>query len=282
MLDCTGAGGVGAAEVRRSQEAWAQYLGREVEETVEIARGVTMTFVLVPPGRFLMGSPPGEVGREPYAEADETLHAVALTEPFDLAKTAVTQSQYRALAGTNPSYFPGDHLPVETVSWEEADAYAGTLRMARGDLQLYRLPTEAEWEYSCRGGRPSPFGVGDGRTLSSHQANFDGTLPYGGARKGTYLQATCPVACYPANALGLCDMHGNVYEWCADWYGPYPRGQVSNPAGAADGPDRVFRGGSWYSSGRICRAANRFRLAPGYRNYDLGFRLARSLSSGVM
>jgi formylglycine-generating enzyme required for sulfatase activity len=282
LLDCTGVGGVSAAEVRRAQEGWARYLGRKVEETVEVSGGVALTFVLVPPGRFLMGSPPGEGEREPYEGADEALHVVTLTEPFDLARTVVTQRQYRALTGGDPGYFKGDELPVETVSWEEADAYARKLETCRGDGLRYRLPTEAEWEYACRGGRPSshPFGVGDGRSLASDQANFDGNLPYGGAGKGMYLRAPCAVASYPANALGLFDLHGNVWEWCRDWYGPYPRREVTNPTGAAEGPERVFRGGSWYSSARMCRAANRFRLEPGYRNYDLGFRLVRCLPSG--
>ena len=145
----------------------------------------------------------------------------------------------------------------------------------RGDRHLYRLPTEAEWEYACRGGRPSsqPFGVGDGRTLSSREANLDGNSPYGGADKGQFLKSTCRVGSYPANALGLFDMHGNVWEWCADWYGPYLPGNATNPTGPAGGSFRVERGGSWGDSAAGCRAAR--------RNYfDLGFRLARSVPSG--
>jgi formylglycine-generating enzyme required for sulfatase activity len=277
-LDCTGDRGVSLAEVKTVQAAWAKYLGRPVEETVEVSDGVTMTFVLVPPGTFRTGSPPDEGEHE----KDESLHEVTLTEPFDLGKTEVTQAQYQALTGQSPSYFEGADLPVELVTWEEAHDYAAKLTKKQSDNHVYRLPTEAEWEYACRGGRPSsrPFGVGDGRALSSREANFNGDYPYGGADKGPYLHATCRVGSYPANALGLFDMHGNVDEWCADWYGPYPEGDVTNPTGPSEGLGRVVRGGSWISHAGSCRAAVRGRFGPRLRFYDLGFRLARSVPPG--
>jgi formylglycine-generating enzyme required for sulfatase activity len=279
-LDCTGEDGVGAAEVRRAQEAWAKYLGRPVEESVEIAGGVKMTFVLVPPGKFRMGSPEGEEGHD----KNEDLHEVTLTEPFDLGKTEVTQAQFEALVGAsaNRSKFKGADRPVENVSWEESRDYAAQLTKKRDDKHLYRLPTEAEWEYSCRGGRSSsqPFGVGDGRAVSSREANFDGSHPYGGVEIGKFLNATCAVGSYPANALGLHDMHGNVWEWCADWYGPYPRGHLTNPTGPSEGSDRVFRGGGWPTIAWRCRAAYRSRPGPGFRSHLLGLRLARIVLSG--
>jgi formylglycine-generating enzyme required for sulfatase activity len=289
-LDCTG-DGVSADEVRRAQEAWARYLARKVEETIEVADGVKMTFVLVPPGKFLMGSPRAEQdyvtntyydGKRPNWLDNETQHTVTLTEPFDLAKTEVTQEQYEALTGENPSKFKGKDKPVEQVSYDEAKAYAKKLEKKRDDRHLYRLPTQAEWEYSCRGGRSSskPFGVGDGRALSSRQANFDGNYPYGGADKGPYLESTCAVASYTANALGLYDMHGNVNEWCADWYGPYPVRDVTNPTGPSEGSSRVHRGGGWYDYAGYCRAAYRYWNEPGLRDHSLGFRLARSVPSG--
>ncbi len=284
LLDCTGPDGVRAADVRRAQQVWARYLGRGVEESVEIGDGVTMTFVLVPPGKFRMGSPPGEQEREPFG-TNETLHTVTLTEPFDLARTEVTQEQYQALGLPNPSHFKGAKLPVETVSWDEADAWAKKLTKKLDDNHRYRLPTEAEWEYACRGGRASsdPFGIGGGRALSSDLANFNGNAPYGAAPKGKYLESTCPAGSYAGNAPGLCDMHGNVWEWCADWYGPYPEGDATNPTGPAVGPIRVFRGGSWISFAGRCRAAARLSrgLGPGNRGSILGFRLARSLPTGV-
>jgi serine/threonine protein kinase/formylglycine-generating enzyme required for sulfatase activity len=272
LLDCLL--GVSREEVERKQKAWAAYLGRQVEEEVEIADGVKMTFVLVPPGKFRMGSPPDEEERE----AVEFLHEVTLTEPFYLGKTEVTQKQYKALGVDNPSKFKGDDLPVEMVSWEEATTWAEKLTKKRGDKHLYRLPTEAEWEYSCRGGRSSskPFGIGDGRALTSSEANFDGNYPYGGADKGPYVKATCAVGSYKPNALGLHDMHGNVWEWCQDGYGLYP-----NPTVPAEGSLRVGRGGSWSYGGMGCRAASRGRFEPGLRSDGLGFRLARSSPSGV-
>jgi serine/threonine protein kinase/formylglycine-generating enzyme required for sulfatase activity len=278
-LDCTGPAGVSDTEVRRSQEAWAKYMGRKVEETIDIAEGVKMTFVLVPPGNFRMGSPEGEQDRS----NGEVLHEVTLTDPFDLAQTELTQAQYDALIKGNPSYFKGPDRPVENVSWTQARDYAARLTKKRDDKHVYRLPSEAEWEYSCRGGRSSsqPFGVGDGRTLSSREANFNGNFPYGGADKGQYLQSTCRVRCYDKNALGLYDMHGNVCEWCADWYGKYPAGDVTNPTGRSEGgSSRVFRGGSWFDYARNCRAAYRLRFEPGNRDFYLGLRLARTIPSG--
>jgi formylglycine-generating enzyme required for sulfatase activity len=278
LLDSTGPAEVSAAQVRRTQEAWARRLGRAVEETVEIAGGVKMTFVLVPPGKFLIGSPPDEEERS----SDERLHEVTLTEPFDLGKTEVTLAQYEGLTGKNPSKFKGAEQPVEQVSWEEARDYAAQLTKKRNDKHVYRLPTEAEWEYCCRGGRSSsrPFGIGDGGALSSRQANFDGNFPYGGANEGPLLQSTCAVASYPANALGLFDMHGNVYEWCADWYGPYTSGAVTNPTGSAEGWARVVRGGCWAADARYCRAADRNKFKPPDQKSALGFRLAHSVPSG--
>jgi formylglycine-generating enzyme required for sulfatase activity len=278
LLDCTGPDGVSAGDMRRAQQAWARRLGREVEETIELAGGVKMNFVLVPPGIFLMGSP----AEEKESSAEEVLHEVTLTEPYYLGKTEVTQAQYEALMGNNPSQFKGADQPVEQVSWEDAQAYAERLTKKRDDKHLYRLPSEAEWEYSCRGGRPSsqPFGIGDGHALSSRQANFNGKSHYSRADKGPHLMATCRVGSYPANALGLFDMHGNVCEWCADCYGRYPSGAVTNPAGSTESSDRVIRGGGCFDSARYCRAADRRGHAPSYRYLSLGFRLARSVPSG--
>jgi formylglycine-generating enzyme required for sulfatase activity/serine/threonine protein kinase len=279
LLDCTGRDGVSAAEMRRAQEAWAKYLGREVEETVPLAGGVEMTFVLVPPGKFRMGSPEGEEA----PDKDETLHEVTLTEPFDLARTEMTQAQYEALTGENPSQFKGADRPVEQVTWAQARDCAARLSKQRHDGYRYRLPTEAEWEYACRGGRPcyQPFGVGDGRALSSRAANFNGNFPYGAAEKGENRQFTCRVGSYGANALGLYDMHGNVWEWCADGYAPYPSEAVTDPRGPTEkASDRVARGGSWLDSAWSCRAARRFGVGPGQCSSNLGFRLARSASAG--
>jgi len=278
-LDCTGPDGVSAEDVRRAQQAWAKHLGRQVEEAAEIAGGVKMTFVLIPPGKLIMGSPANEKDRD----FGETLHEVALTEPFDLAKTEMTQAQYQALIGKNPSHFKGGDRPVEQVSWEEAHACADKLTKMLDDKHVYRLATEAEWEYACRGGRSSskPFGVGDGRALSSRNANFNGNYPYGGADKEKDLASTSSVGSYPANALGLQDMHGNVWEWCEDWRGEYPAGPVTNPTGPASGEVRIFRGGGWGDGAVGCRAAARGHNGPGHRVQYLGFRLARRVPPGA-
>jgi serine/threonine protein kinase/formylglycine-generating enzyme required for sulfatase activity len=282
-LDCTGPSGVSAEDVRKSQEAWANYLGRNVEETVDIANGVKMTFVLVPPGRFVMGSPEDEPNRQLFG-SDETRHTVVLREPFDLGKYEVTQAQYAALVarleighekGKDP--YPsrnrtGDlDRPVEQVSWNDADSFGNELTALRSDKYTYRLPTEAEWEFSCRGGRPSslPFGTGDGRSLSSRDANL-----------GVESTATCKVGSFKPNQLGLYDMHGNVWEWCADRYGPYPKEEVIDPTGPQGGPSRVNRGGCWGIVAIDCRAARRSWIVPGFRDPYLGFRVARSSRSG--
>jgi formylglycine-generating enzyme len=283
-LDCTGEKGVSAKEVRKAQEAWARYLGRQVEEADEIAPGVKMEFVLVPPGTFLMGTPQEErdyVGKTfGDGAADwakhEGQHEVTLTKPFWLGKYEVTQAQYEAVTGKNPSAFPGVDLPVESVSWEEADAFARKLTDKASKL-TYRLPTEAEWEYACRGGHPAshPFGIGDGKSLTFAEANFNGNNPYGGADKGKYLEKTTPVGSYKPNALGLYDVHGNVWEWCSDWFGDYPAGKGTDPAGPDKGTFRAMRGGGWDWVAGSCRAASRARIEPGDRIKDVGFRLAR-------
>jgi formylglycine-generating enzyme required for sulfatase activity len=274
LLDCTEAKGTLQPLVRakQAQEAWAKYLGRAVEEEHEIAPGVKMQFVLVPPGKFVMGSPEGEKGRD----TDEVQHEVTLTRPFYLGRYEVTQAQYDAVAGRNPRPFETADVPVGRVSWKEADAFAGALTKERRDGLVFRLPTEAEWEYSCRGGRPSsmPFGIGDGTSLSSDQANFDGNSPYGGAGKGKYLMERARVGSYPPNAFGLHDMHGNVWEWCADWYDVYPMGKVTDPSGPASAFGRVIRGGGWNRDGSDCRASSRYRHEPSTRLSTLGFRVA--------
>ncbi len=281
-LDCTGPNGASPAEVRTAQEIWAKYLGREeVEQEVEVGGGVKMIFVLVPPGKFRMGSPRSEQddltkthfgGKRPDWLDYETEHTVTLTEPFDLGKFEVTQAEYQALIGTNPSLpTKRPRLPVENVSWEDADAFGRVMTRRSKDYD-YRLPTEAEWEYACRGGRPDsqPFGIGRDRALRADEANFGGSL------KKTY-----EVGLDKGNALGLCDMHGNVWEWCYDWYDRYPTAAVTmDPPGPSKGQLRVGRGGCFDSSAMECRCASRRANIPGLKNKWVGFRLARSVRSG--
>jgi formylglycine-generating enzyme required for sulfatase activity len=207
---------------------------------------------------------------------------VVLTEPFYLGKYEVTQAQYEALTGKNPSVFKGSDRPVEQVTWNEADAFGKKLTEKRKDKHVYRLPTEAEWEYSCRGGRSSslPFGIGDGQSFSSVDANFDGDHPYGNAVKHRSLNETCKVGSYKPNALALYDMHGNAWEWCSDRYAPYQNKEVTNPIGPEnpkEAPYRVRRGGCFNTLARNCRSARRDWSDPDFQNLDLGFRLARTI-----
>ena len=229
-----------------------------------------MEFVKIPSGTFTMGSPTSEKDRYD----DEKQHQVTISRDFYMGKYEVMQAQWTAVMGTNPSKFQGDNLPVEQVSWEDAQSFIKKLN-AKGE-GTYRLPTEAEWEYAARGGKEGQaFGIGDGNNLSSSQANFNGDYPYGNAAKGKYLEKTTPVGSYQPNAWGLYDMHGNVWEWCADWYGDYSSSAQTDPTGATTGSFRVFRGGSWSGNGRDLRSANRGSSTPAARYNYLGFRLIR-------
>lgn len=258
----------------------------------EITNDIGMTFKLVRPGKFLTGSPKDEKKRNLYeAEFDaEEQHEVEITRPFYIGVTEVTQEQYEAVMKTNPSHFTeknggGPNHPVEMVSWEDTQDFLkklSDLPKERAKKHLYRLPTEAEWEYSCRGGpgakdTAAPFYF-DKPTfaLDSSLANFDGDCPYGGAEKGVYRGKTTPVGQFKANPLGLKDMHGNVWEWCQDYYGPYNALKTNKDPLQDKSQDndnrRVARGGSWNDAGRGCRAAFRLWYVPGNRYYSFGFR----------
>ena len=237
----------------------------------KISNDLGMEFVWIEPGSFMMGSPSSESGRDD----DEKQHRVTLTKGFYMQTTDVTQGQWKAIMGSNPSHFSscGDNCPVEQVSWDDVQAFIRKLNQRTG--QTYRLPMEAEWEYACRAGTTGPFNTGD--CLSTSQANYDGNYPLSGCSKGQYRKKTVPVASFSPNAWGLYDMHGNVWEWCADWYGEdYPSGSVTDPEGPSFGSNRVSRGGSWSYDAQICRSADRGRRVPGYTYDNLGFRLVLS------
>ena len=226
-----------------------------------------MDFILIQPGSFMMGSPPRECGRD----TDETLHRVEISRPYFLQNTPVTQQQWQQVMGTNPSWFKHPDHPVECVSWEDVQDFITALNRRR--LGTYRLPTEAEWEYACRAGGNSPFSVGNGEDLDAEQANFDGDYPYGRGLRKASPGATTPVKSYRPNRWGLYDMHGNVWEWCQDWYGPYPDTTVSDPVGPEVGSARVARGGSWDYFASYCRSAYRVKHPASLRNYLFGFRM---------
>lgn len=212
--------------------------------TIFLPGNVPMDFSFIPPGAFLMGSP----ATEPERNSDELQHLVGLTRGYWMGCHQVTQRQWKALTGNNPSHFQGDRvpkwvdrpedLPVEMVSWDDCQVYVTKFNDflasdAYRDLNPHlperlnlkaRLPTEAQWEHACRAGTTTPFFWGD--TLSTDEANFDGTTPYNGGPVGVYRECTTPVGMFRPNAWGLYDMHGNVYEWCQDWYGAYQPGDV--------------------------------------------------------
>jgi formylglycine-generating enzyme required for sulfatase activity len=244
------------------------------DAVLERDNSVLMTFVRLPKGTFYMGwdEPRWKKGLK-----------TQIKEDFEIAVHSVTQGQWEAVMGDNPSQHSPQRagagkdisdeelklFPVENVSWYDAQAFIKKLNeKERGRGYLYRLPTEAEWEYACRGGATSEeecsyhfYFARPTNDLSSEQANFNGNYPAGNAPKGKYLQRPTRVGAYPPNKLGLCDMHGNVWNWCADAF--------------EGGSIRVHRGGSWGSPGIECRAAGRFCTAPTYRVIHHGFRLAR-------
>jgi len=246
---------------------------RSQDADKEISNSIGMKLVRIPAGKFVMGSPAGEAERE----ASEEQHEVAITRPFYLGVFTVTQGQYQKVMGKNPSFFHPknggsfDH-PAEQVRWGEAREFCTRLSALAEEKKAgrtYRLPSEAEWEYACRAGSTTAFHVGD--ALSSKQANFNGNFPYGGVEKGPYLGHTEKVGSYKPNAWGLYDMHGNVLQWCNDWFDRdyYKKSPKENPKGPEKGAmptgfdDNFFvvvRGGCWLDEGRACRSARRFRL----------------------
>ena len=230
-----------------------------------------MKFVLIPPGEFLMGSPEDEPGRR----NDEKQHRVTISRAFYMQTTQVTQGQWEKLMGDNPSHFKdgGENCPVEQVSWDDVQKFIKKLNET-GETDKYRLPTEAEWEYACRAGTTTPFYFGE--CLSTDEANYDGKYPLGDCPKGEYREKTVPVRSFPPNDWGLYDMHGNVWEWCRDWYGDYPSETVTDPGGPSTGSYRVARGGCRIISAEYCRSANRSFYSPGYRLDYYGFRLVLS------
>jgi formylglycine-generating enzyme required for sulfatase activity len=236
-----------------------------------------MTFVLIKAGRFMMGSPSNESGRE----SDEKQHEVILTKVFYMQTTEVTQRQWKAVMGSNPSYFKacGENCPVEQVSWEDSQEFIKKINQM-GD-GYYRLPTEAEWEYAARAGSTTSYYYGN--KARCERMNFENDPGSSETKCVDYIKSrqlpvdsTVPVKSYLSNKFGLYDMHGNVWEWCSDWYGDYPDTSVTDPGGQSEGSNRVRRGGSWYYYAQHCRSAYRNNDSPGYRTSTLGLRLMRT------
>ncbi|HXF41338.1 MAG TPA: formylglycine-generating enzyme family protein, partial [Blastocatellia bacterium] len=249
---------------------------REGRHFIEkLASEVTLEMVEIPEGSFTMGSPKAEQG----SSYDERPQREVTISPFHIGKFAVTQAQWRVVAGwpeagrelnPDPSRFKGDARPVENVSWEDAVEFCA--RLSRETRKLYRLPTEAEWEYACRAGTTTPFAFGE--TITPAIANYDGNFPYGDVPKGEVREGTIAAGILGlANEFGLYDMHGNVWEWCQDRYGPYEAGTAIDPLGPSSGRRRVLRGGSWNSFADGCRSACRINYVPGFRYLNFGFRV---------
>jgi formylglycine-generating enzyme required for sulfatase activity len=220
------------------------------------------------PGKFLMGSPESE--KERYD--DERPHEVTISTGFWLAETACTQELWQAVMDENPSQFKGATRPVEQVSWEDCQQFLKKINSMIPELEL-ALPSEAQWEYACRAGTTTPFSFG--QNITSEQVNYNGNNPYSGGKKGKFRKQTVDVKSLPPNPWGLYEMHGNVWEWCADWFDEYPTGSAIDPVGPVAGSYRVLRGGSWIFNGGDCRSANRLMYGPGDRSYNVGFRFSR-------
>ncbi len=233
--------------------------------TADLGKGVKLELVRIPAGSFVMSSSQGEDGHRD----NENQVRITISKPFYLGKYEVTQAQWQAVMGNNPSKFKGNKLPVENVSWNDAMAFCAKLtereRAAKRipENMKYTLPTEAQWEYACRAETKTRFCTG----------NSDENLSRAAWWRGNANGSTHPIAEKTPNAWGLYDMHGNVWEWCADWYGQNLR-DGTDPAGAASGSLRVVRGGAWDCSAVFCRSAVRSGYSPDFRGVFLGVRIA--------
>ncbi len=226
------------------------------EEVTDLGKDVKLEMILIPAGKFVMGSPASEKGHR----VNETQHEVTLTKPFYMGKYEVTQEQWDAVMINNRSFYRGPKLPVTSVSWENCQEFIKKLNAKTSGG--YRLPTEAEWEYSCRAGTTTAYSYGD--SITKNDSNVEGL-------------STKVVGSYKPNAFGLYDMHGNVWEWCEDWKVDYPKEAVIDPKGPEAGKNRVLRGGSFTGVGMHSRSANWFDNLPSTWNIDyLGFRLAKT------
>jgi sulfatase modifying factor 1 len=243
----------------------ATELNKINKDEVTQKHNITIAWASIPAGSFTMGSASNEDNRND----NETQHQVTLSA-FKMSKNEITFEQYDAFCEATNRRKPSDERwgrgkrPVINVSWIDANAFAVWMGC--------RLPTEAEWEYACRAGKTTPFNTGNNITIE--QANYDGNYPYNKNTKDKTRGKTIDVGSFAPNDFGLYDMHGNVFEWCSDWYGNYPSTVQTNPAGPSNGFLRVFRGGSWGNSVGNCRAAGRSNYCiPNFHCNLIGFRL---------
>ena len=247
---------------------------------VIITNSIGMKLVYIPPGEFMMGSPSSEEHRD----SDEGPQLrVRISKGFYMGVYEVTQAQYKAIGHANRSRFKGDNLPVENVPWSHTVEFCR--RLSQKEAKTYRLPTEAEWEYACRAGTTTTFNTGE--TISTDQANYDGNYVYGNGSKGVCRKKTTEVGSFRPNAFGLYDMHGNVWEWCQDWYDEryYTKIPLKNPAvdpvGQPTRKERVLRGGSWDSNPWFCRSAYRPGNSPMSSFVRCGFRVVMEIEQVI-
>lgn len=263
-----------------------------IDDSKQMVNSVGMRLTLIPAGEFSMGAPESE---EASRIDERPVHRVRITRPFLIGVFEVTQEEYKKVVGTNPSFFSLDgegrpkvegldtrRLPVENVSWDDSVAFCAKLSELPEEKsagRVYRLPTEAEWQYACRAGGTGPFHYGT--SLGAADANFNGNFPYGGAARGKFLGRTAVVGSYKPNAFGLFDMHGNVAELTADRYARfyYKDSPVDDPQGAEAGNDRVVCGGSWGTDAARCRSAFRRSNATSGKASYFGLRVVCNIPS---
>ena len=227
-------------------------------ETVDLGNGINLEMALIPAGKFMMGS----LEIEKKRQEDELQHEVTITKPFFMGKHEITQEQWQAVMRNNPSEIKGTKLPVTNVSWVDCQEFIKKLNDKTNSG--YCLPTEAEWEYACRAETTTAYFFGN--EITPKDSNF------GDSNLGKAVN----VGSKKANAYGLHDMHGNIWEWCEDWYGSYVEGKVTDPKGLEFGNRRSVRGGSFFDPGSDARSSNRYAVSPGSRNGYIGFRLVRA------
>ncbi len=257
-------GSLAVTSAAEQKEAGGTAKSPPKELTVDLGNGVKLEMVLLPAGEFLMGSPDSDKDAAPF---EKPQHRVRITKPFYMGKYLVTQEQWEAVTGDNPSHFKGPKNPVEQVSWDDCQQFLGKLnaKPAAG-AGKFQLPTEAQWEYACRAGSKTRYCFGDGESKLGDYAWY-------AANSGS---KTHPVGEKNPNAWGLYDMHGNVWEWCQDWWkdGYYAKSPMDDPTGPTEGSGRVFRGGSWHDRARDCQSARRYRHWPVNRGNHMGLRVS--------
>ena len=289
-------------KAKEHQEAWAKHLGTQVE----ITNSIGMKMALIPPGEFMMGSAkelieeelktPGiEDWYKDHLPGEGPQHRVRITKPFYLGEYDVTQEEYQRVMGNNPSEFSATgkekakvsgqetkRFPVENISWDEAVEFCrklSDLPKEKAAGRRYRLPSEAQWEYACRAGSTGRFSFSAGRSGAPKESEDLALFEYGwfGSNSDRMTHA---VGGKLPNAWALYDMHGNVWEWCQDWYDRdyYVKSTVDDPVGPPGGSSRVLRGGGSSYPARFCRSADRFNHEPEYRNDNLGFRVSQDLA----